>query len=285
MNHQHPQTAGMVAVAAKIQDRIRQLQLDQQALSKAKQVLAQQQALKDQAVQENQRIRSTLLETIRERHGLELELMELQAETSEGKKQLQKLQVQTQQLQDQLQQLQEQEQSDPIRKLVAQQTYQQQVYSQLRQAALQQAHDAQQQRQDELQKLREELEQVQAQTKELVQESIPTLTEQMQTLDQQSQQTDADIEAVHAVIPIAIAKVRTLLFCLSVWPCLWLKELKNVSSFLLVSICVLFLESWAAHPPQGRPSRVPSSPGTNATLARRTTTTTTTTTTTMGIGI
>jgi len=197
----------IAAVAQRIQERANQVASERASVQVHKAELAELQALLQQEQAETYATRRTMLSTVRERHGVEMELFQIQDLLQERLDRLQEYEQETYQVQQEQAQVSD-EWEETLQDYV-EQYMQRELYKRSVQGRIQQRQECIQERNDKLHQLQREQASFQRETKITVQET-KRLEAKIVEMDSGEEKRDEQVAALSMQIQATIQKRSAL---------------------------------------------------------------------------
>lgn len=200
----------IAVVAARIQERAREVASELAAVELAKSELQQLQTMLEKETKETNAVRHGMLSTVRERHGVELELFQIQSQQEECLANLQQYKRETQQAKEEMNQVHDEWEST-VKNVYVQHDLQRQLYKRSVSSRIQQRQDFLKQQDRRLRKVQQETLAFQQEMKQMV-EQTEQLEQNIVEMDGRIGKDDDEMDALHRQIQAARKKVSTTLY-------------------------------------------------------------------------
>lgn len=197
---------GIHAVAARIQDRIVQLQSERRVLELVKAEQDEQQMALDEEMEASGLVRQDYLTAMRARHGVELELLKIEDKKKECEKSLENLQQKAQDLQTQKEEVQS-SWDDMVTNVFADHHLKREIYRSSIQSQIEQREGLISSRTAQLATLAKGVESFRKSMEEVKEEKI-RLENEIEELEQAAETEDDEVHSVANKVRDMVAKVK-----------------------------------------------------------------------------
>lgn len=230
--------SSIVVVAARIQERAREVASELTAVELAKAELDQLRAMLEEEKKQTNAVRRTMLSTVRTRHDVELELSQIQSQQEEFVANLEQNDYETQQAKKEMKHVHD-EWENTVKNVYVEHDLQRELYKRSVQSRIQQRQDLVKQRDDHLRQVQQETRAFQRETKRMV-EQTHQMEQNIVEMDGRIGKDDDAMDALHRQIQAARKKVSADSMVLHAHMYLLAYFFLNTFSFSLVILEIIF---------------------------------------------
>jgi chromosome segregation ATPase len=214
MNEQQGGENSIAVVAARIQERANEAASERAAIELAKAELAElEQVLKEESKQTT-RVRRTMLETVRLRHGVEMELLQIRNQQEERLSKLEENQRETEQVKEEITKVHD-EWEGAVKDLYVEHELQRELYRRSVSGRIKRREELVKEREERLRQVERETRAFEEETQRMVEET-KRLEKSALEADSREQKEDEEMDALAMQIQATIQKVGYCMTCVNI---------------------------------------------------------------------